>query len=547
MHSKIRYASYSLVGISIAITLLLPYPDANRSRAKARAVVPAADLRAGTTATVEETVTLKPSDLKTWQWNTTWVSEPGPCDTVLQVPHQEPPYGQVIVGYIHQYDVYHKYLYILDCSEEKAAVFQGSMWFDLSEIINKAPSVYVTKATLNYKKIDSVARDNRGDISRQCADRLMSASVDWRKEGYGGLLVPGVDPLPVGCGPGGCSVDVHSVVNNWVRGEEHGGDANYGFVIKGEDEASAESSRYNRYVCQTRYGDFSLTVTYSFPIKKPYTPPETYPLVCRGTDILKVGDLDGPAGFRWVGFTFIPGTKPANDGLLPGQCSWRDRGMRAGEPGRLAQPIEGAVAWMKDLNSPDSYWTFDVYNAGGQLQATKAERNKRIFVPLLRTNYALASNGGKAVASSKASFPASYANDGERAGAGSAVWLDDTLGVFPDSLEIDFAGPKTIDQIDVITRQDNIDTPVDPKDLSQTFTLYGITIFDVQYWDASSSSWITVPGGNVGRGKFAPSPNDKVWRQFTGFKVTTDKIRIVVKAGKDNTYSRIVEVEAWGN
>jgi len=49
-----------------------------------------------------------------------------------------------------------------------------------------------------------------------------------------------------------------------------------------------------------------------------------------------------------------------------------------------------------------------------------------------------------------------------------------------------------------------------------------------------------VPGGSV-------TGNNKVWRQFTFTPVTTSKIRVVVNAGIDNVYSRVVEVEAWGN
>ena len=50
MNTQIRYAAYSLIAISIVLTLLLAYPEANWSRAKARASVPAADLSAVTTA-----------------------------------------------------------------------------------------------------------------------------------------------------------------------------------------------------------------------------------------------------------------------------------------------------------------------------------------------------------------------------------------------------------------------------------------------------------------------------------------------------------------
>ena len=58
----------------------------------------------------------------------------------------------------------------------------------------------------------------------------------------------------------------------------------------------------------------------------------------------------------------------------------------------------------------------------------------------------------------------------------------------------------------------------------------------MQYWDGSS--WVTVPNGSV-------TGNNKVWRQFVFPTVTTNKIRVVVTAGADNVFSRVVEVEAW--
>ncbi len=52
--------------------------------------------------------------------------------------------------------------------------------------------------------------------------------------------------------------------------------------------------------------------------------PEDYPLVCRGGGSLVTGIAPGE---RNIGFTFIRGTKPAGEGLAPGECSWKDRGM----------------------------------------------------------------------------------------------------------------------------------------------------------------------------------------------------------------------------
>ena len=114
--------------------------------------------------------------------------------------------------------------------------------------------------------------------------------------------------------------------------------------------------------------------------------------------------------------------------------------------------------------------------------------------------------------------------------------MDNTFGYgTADSLEITFNSSKTINQIDVVTRQDDVNNPVEPT-LSQTFSLYGITNFEVQY--LNGATWTTVPGGSV-------TGNNKVWRQFTFPGITTSKIRVVVNGGVDNAFSRIVEVEAY--
>jgi len=76
--------------------------------------------------------------------------------------------------------------------------------------------------------------------------------------------------------------------------------------------------------------------------------------------------------------------------------------------------------------------------------------------------------------------------------------------------------------------------PVNPTE-ETTFTLYGLTSFQVQYWDGAA--WVTLPGGSV-------TDNDRVLRKFTFPAVTTSKIKVLVHATKDS-YSRIMEVEAW--
>src|SRR5205085_2567291 len=96
-------------------------------------------------------------------------------------------------------------------------------------------------------------------------------------------------------------------------------------------------------------------------------------------------------------------------------------------------------------------------------------------------NVALASNGAVASASStnNGGFPASGAINGDRAGVGWAAgggWNDATPNAFPDWLEVDFSGSKTIGEIDVFTLQDNFTAPSVPTP-TMTFTLYGTTDF----------------------------------------------------------------------
>jgi hypothetical protein len=103
-------------------------------------------------------------------------------------------------------------------------------------------------------------------------------------------------------------------------------------------------------------------------------------------------------------------------------------------------------------------------------------------------------------------------------------------------LQVDFASTQSISEIDIFTLQDNFSAPVDPV-LGMTFTLYGITAFQVQYWDGST--WSTVPGGNI-------SGNNQVWRQFTFAPVATSHIRVWVTGALGN-HSRITEVEAYAD
>ncbi len=153
-------------------------------------------------------------------------------------------------------------------------------------------------------------------------------------------------------------------------------------------------------------------------------------------------------------------------------------------------------------------------------------------------NVAAAAAGGVASASSfYPGYSPSAAIDGDRKGvnwSANGGWNDATGNAWPDWLQINFAGTITIGEIDVFTLQDNYGAPVAPTP-AMLFASYGITDFQVQYWNGSG--WTDVPGGAV-------SGNRNVWRQFRFAPVTTDRIRVLVN-GALNTFSRITEVEAW--
>jgi hypothetical protein len=159
-----------------------------------------------------------------------------------------------------------------------------------------------------------------------------------------------------------------------------------------------------------------------------------------------------------------------------------------------------------------------------------------------RYNYASAVNGALTSASTEynAGYPVSSINNGDRRGVNWSAgggWNDATGNAYPDWVQITFpqGQAKTIDQINVFTLQDNYGSPAEPTE-AMTFTAYGITAFEVQYWNGSG--WVTVPGGSV-------SGNNKVWRKFTFPAVTTPSIRVLVNNALSG-YSRITEVEALG-
>jgi RHS repeat-associated protein len=114
--------------------------------------------------------------------------------------------------------------------------------------------------------------------------------------------------------------------------------------------------------------------------------------------------------------------------------------------------------------------------------------------------------------------------------------VPDSSGTYGSSnwLQVDFNGSQPIGEIDVFTIQDNWQNPSEPTEAT-TFSSYGLTSYEVQYWDGSA--WLTVPNGSV-------SGNNKVWRKFTFSPIATNKIRVLTHASGDG-YSRVAELEAW--
>ena len=162
--------------------------------------------------------------------------------------------------------------------------------------------------------------------------------------------------------------------------------------------------------------------------------------------------------------------------------------------------------------------------------------------PPPQSNVALASNGGVASASSTYaaagySFAASSVNDGDRAGLNwghGGGWNDSTADSYPDWVQINFNSSKTIDHVVVYTLQDNYANPVQPTD-TMTFSQYGVTAFTVQGW--TGSAWTTLA---------TVSGNNLVKRTVNFNAYTTTRIRINITAALAS-FSRITEIEAWGN
>jgi len=158
------------------------------------------------------------------------------------------------------------------------------------------------------------------------------------------------------------------------------------------------------------------------------------------------------------------------------------------------------------------------------------------------TNYALTGTVTSSGAYS-ANFPENSVNNGDRRGTGWSTgtggWNDNSVGSWAnDWVAISFGTPRNISEVHVYTLADGFPLASDPGP-TDTFTQYGITNFNVQYSADNGGSWSTVTGGSV-------SGNNLVWKKIT-FPVITGVTNVRVQVTNSlASYSRIVELEAWG-
>ncbi|MDE2399614.1 MAG: hypothetical protein KGL67_01205 [Patescibacteria group bacterium] len=126
------------------------------------------------------------------------------------------------------------------------------------------------------------------------------------------------------------------------------------------------------------------------------------------------------------------------------------------------------------------------------------------------TNYALTGTASSS-GDFSSGYPVSSIINGDRRGvgwgSGTGGWNDNTSNSWPDTATITFSSPKTLNEIDVYTLADGFPLASDPGP-SDTFTLYGITNFNVQYSKDNGLTWADVPGSPV-------SSNNLIWKKFT--------------------------------
>ncbi|WP_406053054.1 hypothetical protein [Kribbella sp. NBC_00889] len=109
---------------------------------------------------------------------------------------------------------------------------------------------------------------------------------------------------------------------------------------------------------------------------------------------------------------------------------------------------------------------------------------------------------------------------------GASGWHDATKGVFPDTYGVDFVQPTTIGRV-VVQTLDSAKYPA---------AVMGIRDFDVQV--RTGSTWTTV-------GEFRDNVQGLLTVTFA--PVAVDAVQLVIHDSNDHGYSRIIELEAYGN
>ena len=203
-------------------------------------------------------------------------------------------------------------------------------------------------------------------------------------------------------------------------------------------------------------------------------------------------------------------------------------------PGCEDLPLAAGVARCTVALVPFEGVVRGVYHGDATYDAVEATW-LRIEVDAAGTsNVALGRNGAVASASSDYGLPHSSLRgviDGSHRlatwGAGGG-WEDATHDAYPDWLQVDFAGPRQVDRIEVHTVPDN-----EWSD-QNTAQNYGIRDFTVEWWNGSG--W-TVAQAFTQNGI---TPRSVSWAT----PITTDRIRVVVTAA-NYFKSRLLDVKAW--
>jgi RHS repeat-associated protein len=222
---------------------------------------------------------------------------------------------------------------------------------------------------------------------------------------------------------------------------------------------------------------------------------------------------------------------------------------------RIKRTVNGVTTWQVYGFANELLAEYPANGAATSPQKEYGYRNGELLISASasagsRVNFASSTNGATATAQNYTQdgvfagyhFYPSSAIDGQRyghliAGGGdiNGFWRDEHG--LPSWLEVNFNGSKTIEEIDVFAVPEcpACLNQADPSP-TQTFSQYGVTGFEVQYW--TGSSWATVPGGSI-------SGNNLVWRKLTFAPITTSKIRVLVTAAATDGVARINEIEAW--